>query len=167
MVTLGREMQERQDDAGGLMRSAMGKARGLALRVSLVLAHMWWAAEPGMEAPPAVIPERAFAAAALMVAEYLVPMAERVYGDAACPARDRNAATLARWIVKERPEEVHVRHMLRDVRLPGLGEAERIHEAAALLIDAAWLLPMPGGTGFQQRGRAAYPVSPRLWDALA
>ncbi|MGH7084525.1 MAG: DUF3987 domain-containing protein [Acetobacteraceae bacterium] len=164
MVAFGREMQDRQEAAGGLMRSALGKARGLALRLSLVLAHLWWATEGGMDAPPAVITERAFAAAAL-VADYLMPMAERTYGDAACPARDRRAATLARWVARERPAEVHVRRMVREVRLPGLTETDAVHEAAGVLVESGWLLPMPKG-GFQQRARAAYPINPRLYAVL-
>jgi hypothetical protein len=162
-----REMQERQRWAGGLMNSAFGKARGLALRLSLNLQCLWWAGGPGMEAPPATISREAFAAAAALVADYLLPMAERVYGDAAAPARDRDAATLARWIAKERPAEVHVRTLQRDVRLPGLTTAEAIHEAAAVLVDAGWVLaPAPGG-GQPGRPKAAYPVNPALWEALA
>ena len=33
-------------------------------------------------------------------------MAQRTYGDAALSERDRDAATLARWIYTERPKEV-------------------------------------------------------------
>jgi hypothetical protein len=50
-------------------------------------------------------------------------MSSRVNGDAAIRPDDRNAATLARWIVKTRATEVHVRRMQREVRLPGLGDA--------------------------------------------
>ena len=74
----GREMQAQQAIAGGLMRSAFGKARGLTLRLSLVLEMLWWSASEGMAAPPSVITEKAFLAAAMLVAEYFMPMAERV-----------------------------------------------------------------------------------------
>jgi hypothetical protein len=120
-----------------------------------------------MEAPPATISRGAFAAAATLVADYLLPMAERTYGDAAAPARDRDAATLARWIAKERPEEVHVRTLQRDVRLPGMATADAIHEAAAVLMDAGWVLAPAGGSGQAGRPKAAYPVNPELWGALA
>ena len=163
----GRDMQERQRWAGGLMNSALGKARGLALRLSLNLEYLWWAARPGMGAPPAAISREAFKAAAVLVGEYLLPMAERTYGDAAAPARDRDAATLARWIAKERPAEVHVRVLQRDVRLPGLATAEAIHDAAAALVEAGWLLPPAGSGGQAGRPKAAYPVSPSLGSALA
>jgi hypothetical protein len=163
MEAFGQEMQERQQWAGGLLRSAYGKARGLVLRLSLVLELLWWCAEPGMAPPSTVISLRAFHAAAHLVADYFMPMAERAYGDAAARTEDRNAATIARWIIKTKAAEVHVRRMQREVRLPGLHDAEAIHAACNILIDAGWLFrPKPGA--FQQRGRAAYVVNPRVHE---
>ena len=154
-------MQDRQQEAGGLMRSAFGKARGLALRLSLVLEFLWWCGETGMAAPPVEIGRRAIAAACGLLDSYLIPMAERVYGDAAARTVDRNAATLARWIDKHLPREVHVRHMQREVRLSGLTTAEAIHAAAGVLVDAGWLRP-PDKGAFQARGRESYAVNPKL-----
>ena len=167
MVEFGQQMQERQQNAGGLMRSAYGKARGLALRVALNLQFLWWCAEDGIAPPPATISEPAFLAAATLVDDYLMPMAERVYGDASAKKVDRDAATLARWIKQTGPDEVHVRRMQREVRLPGLGDAAAIHAAAGELVEAGWLTKQVGDVGFQKRPRAAYPVSPLLWEALA
>jgi hypothetical protein len=158
-------MQERQEAAGGLMVSALGKARGLALRLSLLIEFLWWAAKDGFAAPPTQISEEAFVAAALLVGNYFMPMAERVYGDATVSERVRNVATLARWIAKHRPAEVHVRTLQREVRLPGLTEASVIHEACQQLIEAAWLLE-PSGVGTAGRPRAAYKVHPALWQVL-
>jgi hypothetical protein len=92
-------------------------------------------------------------------------MAERTYGDAACSAADRNTTMLARWIVKERPSEIHVRNMQRKVRLPGLTTAEAIHGACNALIEAGWL-GQPPTVGLHERKREAYPVSPRLKEVL-
>jgi hypothetical protein len=167
MRDFARDMQQRQQHSGELMRSALGKARGLALRLSLVLEHLWWAGRPGMAPPPVAISREAFAAARILVRDYLLPMAERTFGDAAAPERDRNAATLARWIAKERPAEVHVRTVLREARLPGLEKAEKIHEAAAALADAGWLFPPPGAEGRAGRPKEVYAANPALWEALA
>ncbi len=161
----GREMQNRQEEAGGLMRSAYGKARGTALRVSLILEYLWWSARPGMTPPPVRIPSRAFLAAAGFVAEYLMPMAERVYGDAAAAPADHGAATLARWIRKARPAEVHVRTLQREVRLPGLDSADAIHAACAVLMEAGWLAA-PVKAGAAHRSRQAYEVNPKLREAM-
>ena len=163
----GKLLQEKKEAAAGLMRSAIGKARGLTLRLSLVLDYLHWCAEDGYSAPPAVITKETLLAAAKFVAEYAMPMAERTYGDAACTARDRNTATLARWIKKERPDAIHVRNMQRKIRLPGLTTADAIHAACGALIEAGWLGETESGTGFQQRGTKSYPVSPRVLEALS
>jgi hypothetical protein len=166
LETFGREMQERQAAVGGLLCSAYGKARGQALRLSLVLEFMWWCGEDGMAPPPAEITARAFTAAAHLLGDYFMPMGERVYGDAAIPLSDRNAATLARWIRDKRPSEVYVRHLQREVRLPGLMTADVIHAAAAVLVDADWLRPPRPAGEFGQKRREAYSINPRLWEAL-
>jgi hypothetical protein len=157
----GQDMQEAQQSTGGLLRSAYGKARGLALRLSLTLEFLRWAAAPGYDAAPCKISEAALSAACNLVADYFMPMAARAYGDAAASAAERNATTLARWIVKERPPEVHVRRLQREVRLPGLGDAKAIHAAAGALVDGEWLRKPEAGD-FQARARAAYPVNPAI-----
>ena len=157
------DIQKRQAASGGLMRSALGKARGLALRLSLVLEMAWWCGSAGMDAPPNEISLKAFAAAVHLLDDYHFPMAERVYGDAATSEKDRNAATLARWIFHDRPPEVHVRTLQRVVRLPGLKNADAIHQAASVLVEADWLAEAPS-TGGAERGRVAYPINPRIWE---
>jgi hypothetical protein len=159
----GREIQARRDNASGLLRSTYGKARGAALRLSLILEELWWCGRAGLTLPPDHITPRAFAAAATMVNDYFLPMAERVFGDAAASNTERIAATLARWIIKERPTEVHVRFLLREARLPGLRAAEQIKAAADALVEADWLHPPVKGTAFQQRGRVVYVVNPKLY----
>ncbi len=165
MEVFGQDMQQLQVGAGGLMRSAYGKARGLALRLSLVLEFLWWCGKSGMEPPPTVISVAAFNAAAHLVADYLLPMAERVYGDAATRPEDRNAATLARWIVRTRAAELHVRKLQREVRLPGLGDAKTIHAAAAVLVEAGWLVPPD--IGFGPARKVAYAVNLRVLELSA
>ena len=83
----------------------------------------------------------ALAAACDLVAGYFLPMAERVYGDAATQPGERAAATLAKWIQREKPAVVHVRTLTRTTRLPGLKDAATIHAAASVLVEADWLRP--------------------------
>jgi hypothetical protein len=165
LVDVGRQFQKRRETTAGLTRSAIGKARGLVLRLSLVLEYLRWCAEDGCVAP-ATISDGALHAAAALVMDYVIPSAERTYGDAACSDADRNATMLARWIAKERPDAVHVRDLQRNIRLPGLTSADAIHAACKMLIETGWLGQPAAGAGFQQRGAKAYPVSPRLMDLL-
>jgi hypothetical protein len=161
MDEFGVEMEARLNQTGGLLRSAFGKARGGALQLSLVLEWLWCCARTDMTLPPDSISEAAFAAAAALVESSFMPMAERVFGDAGASDVERNAATLARWIFEEQPNEVHVWTLLREVR-PGLRSAEQIKKTADLLVEADWLRA-PAKTVFGQlRSRIAYPVNPKL-----
>jgi hypothetical protein len=162
MEQFGRDMQQQREFAGGLLRSAYGKARGQALRLAVIVEHLWWCV--GYGAPPSEISVRAFETAMRLMQEYFMPMAERVYGDAALTEEDRNAATLARWIWRTSPAEVHVRDVQRVVRLPALTTAALIIKAVSVLVDAGWLRePDPTKAGFVPgRVRRAYPVNPKL-----
>ena len=166
VVRFAQLMGGRKEMTIGLMRSAIGKARGLVLRLSLVLEYLRWCGEAGHSAPPDTITEDALIAAARFVSEYVMPAAERISGDAACPEADRNLTTLARWIAKQRPNAVHVRDMQRNIRLPGVVTADAIHAACKALIEAGWLV-MPARGGFQQKPRGVYPVSLRLMEVLS
>jgi hypothetical protein len=160
MEEFGKEMEARLKRAGGLLRSAYGKARGAALRLSLVLEWLWCCVKADMSMPPGSISKEAFAAAATLVGEYFMPMAERVYGDAGATDVERNAATLAQWILKDHSNDVHVRTLLREVRLPGLRSAEQIKAAAKVLVDADWLrAPV---IGFGAQSKVVYAINPRL-----
>jgi hypothetical protein len=155
-------MQARQLDATSLLRSALGKARGQALRLSLVLEFLWWCGEPGVAPPPTRIGARAFAAAEVLITEYFTPMAARAYGGAESTVCERNAAVLARWIVSTRSEELHPRHLQREVRLPGLRTAEQIREAAEILVGTGWLYSPHQPSKFGPRPRICYRINPRL-----
>ena len=165
LEAFGQDMQAQQQGAAGLLNSAYGKARGLALRLSLNLEMLRWAAKPGFAPPPSSISETSFAAACCLVADYFMPMAAQVYGDAAISAQERNAATLARWVLKAKPQDVHVRHLQREVRLPGLKTADDIHVACKVLVEADWL-SKPEASTQQGRAKAAYPVNPALLGAV-
>jgi hypothetical protein len=118
--------------------------------------------EDGASPPSTRISPRAFAAAAELVGDYFTAMAERVYGGITGTTRDRNATALARWILNTRPTAVHIRYLQREVRLPGLRTAEKIHEAADLLVAASWLCPPAPNTRFGPRARLSYLVNPQL-----
>jgi hypothetical protein len=170
LVEFARAMQADQKMTEGPLRSAYGKARGLALRLSMVLELLHWAASdpyPFNPGPPSVISEAAFGDACRLVSDYVMPMAARTYGDALADRADRGAALLARWIVgtKPRPTEVHVRTIQRKVRIAGLNTANDIHVACKALVEAGWLTSAPSGHG-NARARVAYPVNPTLWEAL-
>ena len=116
--------------------------------------------------PPSRISKAAVLAAAALVDDYFKPMAERVFGDAALPEADRLAATVARWILRERPTVVNARALRRTARLPGLREAEKVKVALNALVEADWLRPIFNRSGDNAgRPREDYQVNPRLFEA--
>jgi hypothetical protein len=113
-----------------------------------------------VSAPPMQISHQALATATGLICDYYLTMAERVYCDSTSMSGDCRAATLARWIISHRPIEVHIRHLQRDIRLPGLRTAGQIREAAEKLVDAGWLRPPLPNRRFGPRARFAYMVNP-------
>ena len=58
------QMAARAEDAAGAFAGALGKSRGLAMRLSLILTYAWWCATPGRPEPSAIRAEAMTAACA-------------------------------------------------------------------------------------------------------
>jgi hypothetical protein len=166
LEAFARQIQDRQSQSTSLMSSALGKARGLVLRLSLVLEYLRWAAEEGMAPAPTEIGREALSAAIALVSGYFIPMAQRIYGDLASSADDRAVEILARWIKQTKATEVYVRHLQRHERLQGLTTAVEIHRACRALVRAGWLSP-PGRGSNNGRAKQAYRPTPALAAAFA
>lgn len=150
------------DDANGLLKSFIGKLDGMALRLALVSELARWAYEGGDE--PRSISRATVEAVADFMESYAIAMAARVYGDAALPQVERNAATLARYIQRKKLKRVNARTLRREARLPGLRDAPPMQEAIAALVDADWLRPDSSRKGDTPgRHRADYTVNPTVW----
>jgi Protein of unknown function (DUF3987) len=161
LVDFAREAQDRERAAHGLLKSAIGKARGQALRLALVLEYLWWCAEGGGP-EPARVSRAAMEAAAGLMDGYFLPMAARVLSDASVPEDERDARTLAGWIMDTRPERVNVSAIRDTARLSGLRESDDVKAACRYLAEAGWLAepprqPAPG------RPRGDWLVNPWLF----
>src|SRR5262249_14572737 len=87
-----------EKEAAGMYLSWLGKMPGVVLRLAGTLAFLKWSVEKRGTAEPKEIGEAIIDDAITLVDEYFKPMAERVFGDAALPADERNAAAVARLI---------------------------------------------------------------------
>jgi putative DNA primase/helicase len=147
------------DEAFGLLKSFIGKLDGIALRLSLAVELALWAYEGGEE--PRSIRRETVEAVGDFLEAYAIPMAARVYGDAALPPVERNAAMLARHIARHKLERFNARNLRRESRLPGLRDAESMRLAIEALVEADWLRP-DGQRQGQTPGRhsADYVVNP-------
>lgn len=155
----------REGGAAGLYLSWLGKLPGVVLRVATILEHLWWADSPRDEpGGPLSVSAEAVLSALLLIETYLIPMGVRVYGEAALPEVERDAAALARWIMAQGvlPETVNARG-LRHARAISTTEARRYDAALAELEEVGWVRPAPSRAG-DQPGRKAktWMVSPKL-----
>lgn len=139
------------DQPDGPLAGWWGKMPGLCLRLALCFDYLDRASTSREESFQ--IETWAIEAATIMIDTYLKPMAVRAYGDASLPQAERNAATLAKKVVKEGWERINTRELQRKEKLPGLKTAVDIKEAIELLIDADWLRPDAKREGDTQ-GRA-------------
>jgi hypothetical protein len=147
----------------GFMKGTLGKARGQTLRLANVLEFLWWSA--GQHAEPVTIQVRAVEAAIELMDSYFLPMASRIFGDAAVPIDEKNARTLAHWIVDTRPQGVNVTDIRDKARLPGLRETQDVKQACRFLVEAHWLID-DSHTGKPGRPPGNFRVNERLWKVL-
>jgi len=108
----------------GKMEGHYGKMDGFALRLSLVLEHVWWAWGQD-RAEPHEISTKAMAAALGMIDRYVKPMAAACYADAALPPDEHSAAKLARWIKGNGMAEVNQRETYKGGPMKDAAEAGR------------------------------------------
>jgi hypothetical protein len=161
------ELARAEEDASGLLLGHIGKMSGMALRISLVLELLWWAAGSGLN-PPEQITQQALVGACALISNYFLPMARRAFGDAALPESEKNACALARWIFKHKPRIINSRAILRGPRIGTIGKAAQLHSALDELEDAGWIVPCSSRAGESQgKTRNDYAVNPKLLEVSA
>jgi hypothetical protein len=159
------EVFEAEGEAAGIMRSWLGKLPGQAVRLAVILAHMEWTAGPDHAPAPTFIAAAHVEAAIALLLKYFWPMARRVFGASALPQDERDARTLARWLLRQRamPDVLNPRQ-LRDLKGgPSIPDAARLKAALAVLAEAGWVRPAPARDGDTPgKPRADNAVNPNL-----
>ena len=135
---------DRSAATSGMIASAWGKMPGLVLRLSLVFELGVWATSPLGTPEPTEVSHKALLHAIGFVEDYLKPMTERVYGDAAVPGAERHATTLRPVDCSPRQDsDQHPGHSAprRASRSQGQAEYRRGHQAAGRgrVAPAGWL----------------------------
>jgi hypothetical protein len=157
-----RDMARQAEEATGVFASALAKARGHALRLATVLEHLWWCGTPHAHEPSVISGEAVTAAAALLDSNF-VPMAGRVFGDAAIPAAERAAMTVARHLRKAELREFNARTVRREIG--GLvREASAMDGACKVLVEAGLIRPRFSRTGPSKCRQAhSFEMNPALF----
>lgn len=157
-----RDNTEVDADASGLLKSFYGKLDGALLRLALTAELSAWAWRGGDE--PREISLATIEAAAEWVDDYAKPMAQRVYGDASLPAAERNASSLARFIVRSGLRTINRRELRRGAgkaSLPWARDAKALEAAFDVLLMSDWI-KSAGTRDGETPGRASatYAVNP-------
>lgn len=157
------DLQRDVGEAASLFKSFCGKLKGMALRLALVSELLKWA-DSSVASDPQTVSWETIGDAIEFLETYAKPTALRVFGDAALPAVERNAAALARYILNERLSLFNPREHRDRCRIPDMKDATKGSEAVAALVDADWLKPMPTRTG--GRPRKDFAVNPAIYSGI-
>jgi hypothetical protein len=151
-------------EAAGLFLSWLGKLPGFTVRLAVVFEHLAWL-EREYAPPPEAVGMDAVARALGFLADYAVPMARRVFGEAALPEAERDARRLGRWYLRQPapwPETLNARALRRAANGPGIPTASRITAALEELAELGWVRAAPAREGSAGRQRADWTVNPAL-----
>ena len=155
------ESKVRAKSASGLLNGALGKVPAHVLRLALVLEYLGWS-EAGFRREPVKIGETAMLGAIGLVDGYFLPMARRVFGEAAIPEQDRRAMLLARWIDETKPARFNARETRRSMGGP-LRDPKHMEQACEALAQAGWIRPAGVRSGLRAgRTSSDYEVNPAL-----
>ncbi|MBM3612850.1 MAG: DUF3987 domain-containing protein, partial [Alphaproteobacteria bacterium] len=157
-----------EGEASGLLLSWIGKLPGFALRLAVVSAHLDWLARPDGTPPPSAVDADAVARACGFLSDYALPMARRLFGEAALPEAERDARRLARWYLRQRPRPtaLNAKALRRMAHGPGIGNSSRIEAALTELEAGGWCRPAPARAGDQAgRPRKDWAMHPALRSA--
>ncbi|TCP36535.1 DUF3987 domain-containing protein [Sphingomonas sp. BK235] len=159
-----RDNDEAVREASSLYKGFVGKLRGMVLRLALVAELLSWAATGDRE--PTTITLRTIVAVLEFVDDYAKPSAIRVFGDAALPEAERNAAALGRYILKTKAERINARDVRRTSGIATLKAVPEVEAATEALTEAGWLRPAPHRNG-EAIGRPSkdFLVNPAVHEA--
>lgn len=158
---------EASRDPEGVWGQWLGKQGGTALRIALVLEHLWWAATAadGDEAPKQVT-QAALSAAMRFIDGYAAPMAEVAMNHAVRPVEEQDARQLLRLLQGRPCGQFNSRLVGRgSLGTPGrLASSAAMSAACNLLLTSNLIRPAGvragGGKG---RGPSDYEVNPAVY----
>ncbi|MEL0439218.1 DUF3987 domain-containing protein [Phycobacter sp. K97] len=149
-----------EEGAEGLLLSFVGKLPGLAVRLSLVLSYLDWAASNDPE--PLDISRQVFVRAAHMIEAYVLPMARRAYADSSVSKAERSARRVLEAIRRYQWQRFTSRELLR-LDLKGLSTVAQLNPALTILQEGDVIRPIEIEVG-PRGGRPSrmFAVNPAL-----
>lgn len=166
-VNLKKQAAEADED--GVWGQWLGKQGGVALRLALVMEHLWWAADakPGDVTGPTKISGAAMTAAMKFIDAYASPMAALALKNAAQPVEDQDALRLLRLLAQKDDAHFNARLLGRGSH----GPAGRLSQPSAMtaaceVLKAAKLIRHVGERADGKAGKrpSDYEVNPILFE---
>lgn len=152
-------------EATGLWGGWLGKQSGQALRLALILEHLWWSASGLNTDFPLVISSEAMRAAITLIDDWAAPMAKRAFGVSAISAQEADATMLALWLRRRALPVFNTREARRSADGPGGRLVKPAAMAAACeVLERGGLIRSVGGRSGETAGRKRqdYAVNPAL-----
>lgn len=166
---VGQKRQAAEADEDGVWGQWLGKQGGVALRLALVLEHLWWAsdAKPDDTTGPTTISASAMTAAMKFIDAYASPMAALALKNAAQPVEDQDALRLLRLLANKGDAQFNARLLGRGSHGPaGRLSQPSVMTAACEVLTAAKLIRHVGERADGKAGKrpGLYEVNPILFD---
>jgi len=158
---------EASRDPEGVWGQWLGKQGGTALRIALVLEHLWWAATAADgDKPPEQVTQAALSAAMKFIDGYAAPMAEVAMNHAVRPAEEQDARQLLRLLQGKPCGQFNARLVGRgSLGTPGRLASPAAMSAACDLLMMSNLIRSAGVRAGGRKGRRTsdYEVNPAIY----
>lgn len=158
--------ESRADDEG-VWGQWLGKQGGVALRLALILEHLWWAANPDLgQEGPKIVSQTALTAATKFIDRYAGPMTVVALNNAVRPASEQDARTLLALLRRRPVEQFNARLVGRGSNGPaGRLAAPAVMASACDVLEAAHLISFVGVRAGEHKGRKTsdYEVNPAVY----
>lgn len=140
----------------------LGKLRGMAARLSLILEFTDWALGES-PSPPKIISKEKTVCALHIINKYFIPMYQKVSGGARITRNEFNAAKFAKYLLKNRRSKFNAR---QEKRHGGpLKKAGDLDPALEILEDANWIVfdGKREGNTIGQKSKD-YLINPKIYE---
>lgn len=161
---------EARADEEGIWGQWLGKQGGVALRLALVIEHLWWVSDAKSRNAdgPSKVSSAAMTAAMSFIDAYAAPMAAITLNNAVRPTDEQDALQLVRLLNKKGEGQFNARLLGRGSHGPAgrLSHPSSI-AAACEVLEAASLIRHVGERADGKKGRrpSVYQVNPALLKA--
>lgn len=161
---------EARADEEGIWGQWLGKQGGVALRLALVIEHLWWVSDPKSRNVdgPTKVSGAAMTAAMTFIDIYAAPMATITLNNAVRPTDEQDALQLVRLLHKKGEGQFNARLLGRGSHgLAGRLSYPASLSAACEVLEAASLIRHVGERADGKKGRrpSVYQVNPALLKA--